>query len=232
MPRKPEIEGALSAIFVIKAPRYDCSFVSLMQLIYVTFKWVSLSIFPWTRLNLNLEIKRRLNFNDFQWQAIFEIFQIWTTYPILERISPYISFFQIFSSNRPFICNHHQTIKLEADLAISRSVNTKLWDRIISLERHCWSNSQYSRRECLEITVLPDDINNEDLEEKPLMIFEKLEVTVDSSNVEDCHWLLGNQNKRFIIKLSKRKDTNKIRRVKKKLKGMNLSSIGITTPVY
>ena len=59
--------------------------------------------------------------------------------------------------------------KLDVDLAISRSVNTKLRDRIISLERQCWSNSQYSRRECLEITGLPDNIDNEALEEKALM---------------------------------------------------------------
>ena len=51
--------------------------------------------------------------------------------------------------------------KLEADLVISRAVNTKLRDRIISLEHQCWSNSQYSRRECLEITGLPNDINND-----------------------------------------------------------------------
>ena len=70
--------------------------------------------------------------------------------------------------------------KLEADLAISWSVNNKLRDRIISLECQCWSNSQYSRCECLEITDLPD------------------------------HWLLGNQNKNFIIRLSKCKDANKI----------------------
>ena len=91
--------------------------------------------------------------------------------------------------------------KLVADLAISQSVNNKQRDRIISLERQCWSNSQYSRRESQEITGLPDDINNEDLEEKARMIFEKLNVTADSSNVEDCHWLPGNQNKRFIINL-------------------------------
>ena len=90
--------------------------------------------------------------------------------------------------------------KLVADLAISWSVNNKQRDRIISLERQCWSNSQYSRRECLEMTGLPDNINSEDLEEKIPMILEKLAVTEDSSNVEDCHWLPGNQNKRFIIK--------------------------------
>ena len=75
--------------------------------------------------------------------------------------------------------------KLEADLAIYRSVNTKLRDRKISLERQYWSNSQYSRRGYLKITGLPDNINNEDLQEKALVIFEKLEVTVDSSNLED-----------------------------------------------
>ena len=105
--------------------------------------------------------------------------------------------------------------KLEAYLTISRSVNTKLRDRMISLERQCWSNSQYFRRECLEITGLPDSLNNENLEEKTQMIFEELEVIVDSSKVEDCHWLPGNRNNRFIIKLSKRKDANKMRRVKK-----------------
>ena len=107
--------------------------------------------------------------------------------------------------------------KLESDLAISWPV--KLRDKIISLERQCWSNSQYSRRECLEITGSPDNINNEDPEGKAPMIFEKLEVTVDSSNVEDCHWLPGNRNKRFIIKLSECKDANKIRRVKKIVEG-------------
>ena len=60
--RKLEIEGALSAIFVIKTPRYDCCFVSL-------------SIFPWTWSNFNLETKKRflIDFNDFLWQAKFWI---------------------------------------------------------------------------------------------------------------------------------------------------------------
>ena len=44
----------------------------------MNMKPVSLSIFPCTQPNLNLEIKRRLNLNKFLWQAIFEIFQIWT----------------------------------------------------------------------------------------------------------------------------------------------------------
>ena len=109
--RKIEIEGMLSAIFVIKTPRCDYCFVSLMKLTYMTFKWVSLSIFPWTGSNLNLEMKKSLNFNDFLWQTIFEIFQTRTKYTILDWISPSIAFFETFANNRPFICNHHQTNK-------------------------------------------------------------------------------------------------------------------------
>ena len=54
-----------------------------------------------------------LNFNDFLWLAIFEIFQICTKHARLERVYPYVSLFGTFASNRPFICNrhHHQRIK-------------------------------------------------------------------------------------------------------------------------
>ena len=45
------------------------------------------------------------------------------------------------------------------------------------------------------------------------MISKKLEVAVNSSNLEDRHKLPCNGNKRFIIKLSKRKNANKILRV-------------------
>ena len=39
-----------------------------------------------------VEIKRRLSFNGSFWQAIFEIFQIWTKYARLERIPPPFSY--------------------------------------------------------------------------------------------------------------------------------------------
>lgn len=64
----------------------------------------------------------------------------------------------------------------------------------------------------MEITHLTENIRNDeddDLGEQVLMVFEKLEVTVDSSNVAYCHRLLNNLNKKFIIKLSKCKDAKK-----------------------
>ena len=123
--------------------------------------------------------------------------------------------------------------KLGSDLSVARQVNSVLRERLISLERQCWSNSQYFRRECLELTGIPEASDNNALESTVLKIFEKLEVKVDPSNVEHCHWISSkNGSKRVIVKVSKRKDATKIRSSKRKLKDMDLTYIGINNPVY
>ena len=63
-------------------------------------------------------------------------------------------------------------------------------------------------------------------------IFRKLHVKIKSSNIEDCHWLPSKWSKRAIIKFSKRKDTNRINHFKKNLKGLDLNSLGISSPVF
>ena len=56
---------------------------------------------------------------------------------------------------------------------------------------------------------------------------------VDPSNLEDCHWIKSSKGpKKVIVKLSRRKDANKICLLKKGLKVMNLSSLGINSTVY
>ena len=56
--------------------------------------------------------------------------------------------------------------KLETDLAITKAVNESLRNLIITLERQCWSNAQYSRRETLEISGIPENIGDGELEGK------------------------------------------------------------------
>ena len=119
--------------------------------------------------------------------------------------------------------------KPESELVVSKSLNSNLCKKITILERQCWANNQYSRRECLEISGVPENIENKDLENLTLQIFEKIDASVDPENVEDCHWV---KTQKVIIKLSRRKDANKIHSEKKKLKGKNLTSLGINTPVY
>ena len=71
------------------------------------------------------------------------------------------------------------------------------------------------------------------LESTVLKILEKLEFKVDSSHVEDCHWIHSKQGlKPVIVKVSKCKDAAKICSSKRKLKDMDLTSIGINNPVY
>ena len=83
LPWKLEIQVALSAIFFMKTLRHETP----TKVYICDIRWVSFSIFPWTQSILNLEIKRRLNFNDYLWQAIFKIFQIWTKCARLKWIS-------------------------------------------------------------------------------------------------------------------------------------------------
>ena len=67
---------------------------------------------------------------------------------------------------------------LGSDLSVARQVNSVLREMVTSLER-----------ECLELTGIPETNGNNTLENTVLKIFGKLEVNVDPSNVEDCHWI-------------------------------------------
>ena len=60
--------------------------------------------------------------------------------------------------------------KLESGLAASRNVNDKLTKQLILVERKCCANEQYSRRECIEISGIPETIQDDDLEDCVLKI--------------------------------------------------------------
>ena len=40
--------------------------------------------------------------------------------------------------------------KLEADLAVTKNVNSKLMERVVQAERQCWANTQYSHRNTVD----------------------------------------------------------------------------------
>ena len=57
----------------------------------------------------------------------------------------------------------NKSTKFESDLEISKNVN-KMVDQVTRLERKCWENEQYSSRECIEISGIPQSIKQIDLE--------------------------------------------------------------------
>ena len=69
--------------------------------------------------------------------------------------------------------------KVESELMVSRSVNSNLFKKRTILERQCRGNNQYSRRKCLEISGIPENNENKDLENLTLQIFEKIDISVD-----------------------------------------------------
>ena len=111
--------------------------------------------------------------------------------------------------------------KLESDLEISRNINNKLVDQVTRLERKCWENEQYSRRECIEISGIPQSIEQIDLERTLLNVFDKIDAPVDPQNIEACHRLKSDDNGRsnkIIVIFSKRKDMVRVMNKKKSLK--------------
>ena len=69
-------------------------------------------------------------------------------------------------------------------MVLTKHANEMLGNRMINMERQCRSNSQYSRRGCLEMTNIPNSVESKDLEKTVLELSEKLERMLDPTNVE------------------------------------------------
>ena len=83
------------------------------------------------------------------------------------------------------------------------------------------------------MSTIADVSNNKTLESTVLKIFERLELKMNRSNVEDSHWITSkNSFKRVVVKVSRRKDASKARSSKKNLKDMDLISTGINNLAY
>ena len=120
--------------------------------------------------------------------------------------------------------------KMESDLAISPNVNVKSVERLAVIERKCWANEQYSRRECLEISGIPESVSDNALEDKIQGVLRGIDVEVDTGNIDSCHRLKGKGSKgKVILKLSKRKDAEKIKLNKKELKNIDHKKIGFSS---
>ena len=63
------------------------------------------------RLLSNLNLKKKLNFNQLLRETKLETFQVCTKHVRLEQISSYIPLFETFESKRLFIWNHHYNNK-------------------------------------------------------------------------------------------------------------------------
>ena len=58
--------------------------------------------------------------------------------------------------------------QLEAENSVAKQANSLLSKRLVDMGRQCWANTQYSKRECLEVVAMLESAQNNQLEDKVL----------------------------------------------------------------
>ena len=103
--------------------------------------------------------------------------------------------------------------QLKSDLTITKNVNSQLHNRLVNMEKQCWANAQYSRRECVEIVGIPTSVPDNELEKTFCKIVDNVGIKISDRDIESCH-RVGSQG-RTIVKFSHRKDCQQLLEVKK-----------------
>ena len=113
--------------------------------------------------------------------------------------------------------------------------NKKLQKRVENLENQIKNqqyeidaNNQYHRRNNLEIHGIPNNVNDEDLEDKVIQILDNIDVKVSKMEIEACHRLpptRSSSNKKTIVRFVSRKKTEQSIKSKKKLQDLNMASL-------
>ena len=79
--------------------------------------------------------------------------------------------------------NNNNLNKLEADVTVTKNVNTRLVDQLVETERQCWVNTQYSRRECLEVVGIPTLVKDDALKDKLQNVFREIGVEINQRDI-------------------------------------------------
>ena len=96
--------------------------------------------------------------------------------------------------------------------------------RFLNMQRQCWANAQYSRRECVEIEGITTSVPDE-LEETFCKIVEKFGIKNNDREIESCY-RAGTQG-RTIVKFTHRKNCRQLMKVRKDLCKLNLTDIDL-----
>ena len=112
--------------------------------------------------------------------------------------------------------------KLESELQVTKSVNSKLVDQITYLQRKCAENEQYSRRECIELVGIPKSVKDEDLEKTVCDLLDITNASVKPESLQACHRL--KKKDRVIVKFKDRKQCLHVLMNKKLFKEADLSN--------
>ena len=97
---------------------------------------------------------------------------------------------------------------VNSELQQCKKFNSHLLTRIMQLERNVVTNSQYSRRETIEINPVPADITEDVLEENICKALSLTGVNVVPNDLHACHRM--KRTDRVIVKFKRRKQKNSV----------------------
>ena len=78
---------------------------------------------------------------------------------------------------------------VSSDLAIVRSCNKLLTERVVQLERKAVTYAQYHRRELVKVNLVPPSISDEELEVNICNAFSLTQNEVKPDDIQACHRL-------------------------------------------
>ena len=84
---------------------------------------------------------------------------------------------------------HSTNEKIRSELAVVKNPNTKLEERIISLEKAQAKSEQYSRRNNTELSFNPNNIPENNLEKVVIDICHNSSLEIEPTDNEGCHRL-------------------------------------------
>ena len=115
--------------------------------------------------------------------------------------------------------------KVYSELQKCKSFNSHLLNRIIQLERNAVTNSQYSRRETIQVNPVPAEIQDDVLEASVCKALSLTGVTIAPEDLHACHRM--KRLERVIIKFKCRKQKQSVMYKRKNLgtKSQELSNL-------
>ena len=116
-------------------------------------------------------------------------------------------------------------------------MNSRLEERIINLEKNQAKGEQYSRRNNVELSGIPNSICDEDLENTVINICKESGIDVNGRDIEGCYRLSLSRNrrghdKRVIVKFVNWKYAEAMLKDKKRISGKNLRHLNVTNKVF
>ena len=107
------------------------------------------------------------------------------------------------------------------------------FERLEKVEEITSSTNQYGRRNNIELSGVPNDVDDNNLENKVIDIFKTINIELTNNDIEACHRLPipknnRNGNKKVIVRFTNRKFCEKALSLRKKFKDIDVQTLTLT----